>query len=192
MAIVGNLNECQPANIVRLIVQGRKSGRLTMQGAERTVEWYFRNGRLDVLRVPDARPLLETLNAAGLLKPEQIAAVRAHTAKGDNAVASLLDAQGFVTRSRLLATMRSQTTETVHTIFTWDRGTFRLDESIPPPEDALALGIDLNDLVTQAKTTTVRGGFELPPPTAPSQPTAPKKPRRWWDWLRGGWNDRRH
>lgn len=192
MAIVGNLAECQPAQIVRVIVQGRKTGRLTIQGADRTAEWYFRNGRLDALRLPDARPMLETLSAAGVLTGEQLAAVRAHAAQGDRALVALLDEQGYVKRSRLLATLRSQTTEAVQTIFTWDRGMFRLDEAVPLPDDSLALGLDLADLVAQAKTTVIRGGFEMTPPsTTPSQPAAPKKPRRWWDWLRGGWNDRR-
>src|SRR5262249_49114201 len=47
MAIVGNLNECRPGQLFRIIAQGRRSGRLTIQGGNRTAECYFRDGRLD-------------------------------------------------------------------------------------------------------------------------------------------------
>jgi len=194
MAIVGNLAECQPAQIVRVIAQGRKSGRLTLQGQKATAECYFRAGRLDALRLPDSRPLIETLSSAGVLNAEQCASLKPYGAQSDQGLAKLLAELGYVEPPRLLATLRSQATESVQIILRWDRGSFRLDGGVPAPEESIPLGLDLVELVAVAPAAGGAGRIEAPtgPLSAAAAPAAPApRPRRWWDWLFGGKDDRR-
>ena len=191
MAMTGSLAECGPAQVVRLITQGRKSGRLTVQGSKGSAECYFRDGRLDAAYLPDTRPLIDTLSGAGLLTDAQCDSLKPYGVQSEKALVNLLVGElGYVERPRLLGVLRTQTTEAVQTIFRWDRGTFRLDESVSPPEGMVALGIDLTGLVAVAPSTTLASGAEAGPTPATPEAPAPK-PRRWWDWLRGGKDDRR-
>ena len=193
MAITGNLAECRPAHIMRVIVDGRKTGRLTVQGSQQTAECYFRDGRLDVVRSPESRPLVEALSSAGLLNAEQAASLRPHGAQSDREVLDRLREFGYVEPPRVLATLRKSSSDAVQAILRWDRGTFRLDESVAPPAESLPLSLDLTSLVSTgpvAPTTAVASSGESEAPRAVTP--SPNRPRRWWDWLRGGKDDRRH
>src|SRR4051794_440195 len=111
MAMTGSLAECGPAQLMRVIMLGRKSGRLTMQGAKGSAECFFRDGRLDAAYLPTSRPMLDTLSAAGLLTPAQCDSLKPHGVQSDKGLVTLLGELGYVEQPRLLGALRAQTTD---------------------------------------------------------------------------------
>src|SRR5207253_359114 len=119
-------------------------------GPNRAAECYFRDGRLDLVRLPDSRPLVETLTEADVLSLNQSDRLKRYPPRDDAGTVELLGELGYAERPRILAVLREQAAEAVRTIFRWDRGTFRLDDTTPPPEGHVPLGLDVQSLLPEA------------------------------------------
>ena len=145
MALSGTLKDFGIADILQLIGNQTKTGRLTLTTSKDEIEVFFVEGNVvfasEVAR--DSRNLLgNLLLRAELLSPQQLEEALAEQQRTLRRLGDIVTDRGIVTKPQLAQMMRLQTTETLYRLFSWKNGSYGMRPTsggsfIPPSAFAI-------------------------------------------------------
>jgi hypothetical protein len=151
MALKGNLRDFSTTQLLNLIHLARKTGTLTIQVPAGVTSLFFREGKLvhATMSGRDAH-LASVLARAGKLTEEQAKIIRTRSGnKADKELGMLLISAGHVSQRDVVNSIRSDILETVYGLFTWSDGIFHFEPNQLPPEDAITVPIDLENIILE-------------------------------------------
>jgi hypothetical protein len=151
MALKGNLRDFSTTQLLNLIHLARKTGALTLQVQSGMTTLFFREGKL-IHTSANGRDthLASVLARAGKLTEEQAKIIRTRS-KGqtDKELGMLLISAGHVTQRDIIDSVKSDYMETVYGFFTWTDGLFHFEPNQLPPQDAITVPIDLENIILE-------------------------------------------
>lgn len=150
MALKGNLHDFSTTQLLNLIYLARKSGTLTVEGAN-VAQMSFRNGKLiDASMGENSNSLAYVLEDAGILTHKQGEIIRTKAqGTSDKQLGHLLIKAGYVTQGDIIQSVRRHTLDVVFRLFTWVEGLFRFDANDIPPSDRITVPIDLESVIME-------------------------------------------
>ena len=136
MALSGTLKDFGIADILQLIGNQTKTGRLTLKTSSDEVEVFFVEGNVvfasEVAR--DSRNLLgNLLLRAEILTQEQLDSALAEQQRTLKRLGDILTESGAVSKEQLAQMMRLQTTETLYRLFSWKNGSYEFHQEEVDP-----------------------------------------------------------
>lgn len=151
MALKGNLRDFSVTQLLNLINLARKTGTLTLEGPEAVAWVSFSEGKLIYAQVgTDDGTLTGILTRAGKITSRQSEVIKDNaTDKSDKELGLLLINAGYLDQKDILASIREYVLETVYLLFTWIDGLFRFDAGVLPPEDAITIRLDLENIIME-------------------------------------------
>jgi hypothetical protein len=151
MALKGNLRDFTVTQLLNLINLARKTGTLTIEGPDHVAWVYFQRGKLIYAQSgSEDGTITGILIKTGKLTKKQAEMVKSHASgKGDTEMGLLLINAGYLTQGDILAGIRQYTLEIVYGLFTWMEGYFRFDANVLPPDDAIKIRLDLENLIME-------------------------------------------
>lgn len=131
MALSGTLKDFGIADILQLIGNQTKTGRLTLTTSKDEIEVFFVDGNVvfasEVAR--DSRNLLgNLLLRAELLSPQQLEEALAEQQRTLKRLGDIVTDRGIITKPQLAQMMRLQTTETLYRLFSWKNGSYEFHQ----------------------------------------------------------------
>lgn len=151
MALKGNLRDFSTTQLLNLIHLARKTGALTIQVPAGVTTLFFREGKL-VHATMSGRDghLASVLARAGKLTEEQAKIIRTRSGnKADKELGMLLISAGHVSQRDIVNSIRSDVLETVYGLFTWADGMFHFEPNQLPPDDAISVPVDLENIILE-------------------------------------------
>lgn len=151
MALKGNLRDFSVTQLLNLVNLARKTGTLTVEGPD-SVAWVsFKEGKLIYAQVgSDDGSLTGILNRSGKLTPRQAQVIKSRAGeKSDKELGLLLINAGYLTQSDILTSIREYVLDVVYRLFTWIDGLFRFDNDVLPPEEAITIRLDLENIIME-------------------------------------------
>lgn len=167
MAIEGTLDVFQLPEILQVIAQQRKTGILTVQGPDDIVAVSFLDGRVvaaDALNETADQGLGEVLVEEGLIDRELLRRLRSRLLAGEERLADLVVAGGYLDRRQLLGALRRRTQRLLFEIFEWRTGEYKFygGDEVSFEEGFEPIGVD--EVLLHAQD------FAPTPPEAPLPP----------------------
>ncbi|MCL4871232.1 MAG: DUF4388 domain-containing protein [Anaerolineae bacterium] len=150
MALKGNLRDFSTTQLLNLIALARKTGVLTIHGAE-PARMSFREGKLIHATVGNQEgSLSQILQHAGKLTVEQSAAIQSRAAdKSDKQLGHMLIQANYVTQGDIIQSVRQYVLDVVYKLFTWADGTFQFEANKLPPPERITIPIDLEGVIME-------------------------------------------
>lgn len=153
MALTGDLRHFTTTQLFNLINLARKTGALTVKQDGALVRMYFREGKLIHAALEgkgEDGHLTDILLSAGKITPEQrdIVLSRAQL-RTDKELGLLLMSSGYATQEEIVTSVREHMLAVVFRLFTWSEGQFRFEPSVQPPDDAITLSLDLENIILE-------------------------------------------
>lgn len=150
MALKGNLQDFSTTQLLNLINLARKTGTLTVDGAEQA-QMSFREGKLIYATLgSNHNDLAHVLFQAGKLNEKQLQVIRNRAqGTGDKQLGHLLIQAGYVTQSDIIQSVRQHVLDVVYKLFTWSDGRFRFDANRLPQADRITIPIDLESVIME-------------------------------------------
>ena len=179
MAVEGTLELFKLPEILQLIAQQKKTGILTIQGAQDIIAVTFQNGRIvaaDALNQTLEEGLARVLVAEGLLDRADFARAAAeHDAAGGRLLDLLVD-RGYTARSDLLRGLRLQTFRLLEQLLSWQKGEFKFYSGDEVPFEEGFVPISVDELLYQSaeKAVAARPVAAPRPVPAPRPAAAPR------------------
>jgi hypothetical protein len=151
MALKGNLKDFSTTQLLNLIHLARKTGALTLQIQSGVTTLFFREGKLvHTTASGQDGHLASVLARAGKLSEEQAKIIRARAGnQSDKELGMLLISAGYVTQRDIVNSVRADFLETVYGLFAWSDGLFHFEPNQLPPEDAITVPIDLENIILE-------------------------------------------
>lgn len=151
MALKGNLRDFTATQLFNLINLARKTGALTVTRDGTSARMYFREGKLIHASMGGSNGhLADILLKAGKITPEQCRAILSRAqVKTDKELGLLLMSSGYTSQEEILQTVRDHMLSVVYQLFTWTEGEFRFDPNVQPPEDAITVRLDLENIILE-------------------------------------------
>jgi hypothetical protein len=151
MALKGNLKDFSTTQLLNLIHLARKTGALTLQIQSGVTTLFFREGKLvHTTTSGQDGHLASVLARAGKLSDEQAKIIRARAGnQSDKELGMLLISAGYVTQRDIVDSVRVDFLETVYGLFAWSDGLFHFEPNQLPPEDAITVPIDLENIILE-------------------------------------------
>jgi hypothetical protein len=150
MALKGTLRDFTTTQLLNLINLARKTGTLTIQGAD-TANMAFREGKLIYAYMGNGESNLAiVLQSSGKLSEEQSRIIQTR-ARGtsDKQLGHMLIQAGYVTQSDIIQSVRQYVLDVVYKLFTWADGQFRFDANVLPSADRITIPIDLESVIME-------------------------------------------
>ena len=132
MALEGRIKDFGITDIFQLIGMQKKTGVLTLSRGEDVVTVTFDQGMVvaaDSYQKRRAELLGQSLVAAELLDPEDLARALAIQRETGRKLGHILVAEGMVQAEDLAAMVQLQVRETLYGIFAWEEGEYRFDQA---------------------------------------------------------------
>ncbi len=154
MALKGNLRDFSFYQLLNLIHLAHKTGALTIRsqnGRSGGAYLYFQEGKL-VHAALDGRParLTDVLLQVGKITPEQAQMVSERSrVDTDKELGLILLHAGLLNRGDIIQGVRSYLLDTVYHLFTVYEGDFVFEQNHLPPEERLAMPINLENLILE-------------------------------------------
>lgn len=152
MALKGNLRDFSTTQLLNLISLARKTGTLTMEGAE-SASLAFKEGKLIYASLGSHQDgqLIAALQRAGKVTEDNARAMREHLSEvgGDKGLAMRLLNTGRVTHNDITQSVRNHTLDIVYRVFTWGEGMFRFDANTLPGDTMITVSIDLESVIME-------------------------------------------
>lgn len=162
MALKGRLQDFNLTQLLNLVNLARKTGTLSIEASGQQAQICFREGKL-VFASAGAQDghLAQVLYKAGKLTQDQTRMIlsRAGTTN-DKRLGMMLIEAGHVTQDDILRSVRLYTQDVVFRVFTWSDGTFRFEPNVLPPEDRIAVPLNLENIILEG-TRRVKEWEEL-------------------------------
>jgi hypothetical protein len=151
MALKGNLRDFTVTQLLNLINLARKTGTLTIEG-HKDVAWVsFDQGKLIYAQLGNEDgSLTGILTKSGRITPQQAASIRSHAGeRSDMELGLLMINAGYLTQQDILVGIRQYILEIVYKLFTWIDGFFRFDADVLPPQEAITIRLDLENIIME-------------------------------------------
>jgi hypothetical protein len=147
MAVEGTLDLFRLPEILQVVSQQRKTGILTVQGAEDIIAVSFLQGRIvaaDALNETTEEGLGTVLVEEGLISAETLRRLSARSESEGVRLADLLEREGRVERGQLLEALRLQTLRLLLALLDWRSGEFKFygGEEVSFEEGFRSIGVD--------------------------------------------------
>lgn len=151
MALVGNLQDFSVLQLLRLINQGQKTGRLTIEGGQKSAVMFFEHGKLTSGSMSgQVEAFREGLRKGGRVSEELDRYIsefyRPVTEKG---LALLLEEAGILTRDEVVAQESARLQQLLSSIFSWESGTFEFEPDELPPLEVVTVSLGLEDAIVE-------------------------------------------
>lgn len=156
MALKGNLRDFPVIQLLNLINLARKSGRLVLEGAGETAWAAFREGRLAWAQFGNEDgSLAAVLRRSHKITKNQYRLLKEKTAQmSDKELGLLLINAGYTTQADILACLQQHYTQVVRRLFTWVEGAFHFEPGAAPPEERIAVRVNLENLIIEGVRQT--------------------------------------
>jgi hypothetical protein len=148
----GDLACFEVPDLLTFLGMGRRTGVLVLEKPDQETKVFFRDGQpihsvstRDDLRLPSLLGRYTRASAADLarLQPHL-----EHAASGSN-VGELLISEGLLSEEELGPFLKRQVSEVIFDTFGWKSGSFTFFDEIPPPDAAIIIEIDLQNLIME-------------------------------------------
>ncbi|HEV2146134.1 MAG TPA: DUF4388 domain-containing protein [Longimicrobiaceae bacterium] len=151
MAIKGSLKEASLPDVLQLLAMGQKTGCLSVTDRSNFGYTYFDRGRITYASIVNRRDRLgDLLVKNGLLAPAVLAAaVEEQVRDPQTRLGEILIRRGAITREQLEQYIRVQIEEAVYYLFTWSQGSFYFEAEQRPPEGAMLVSINPENLLLE-------------------------------------------
>lgn len=151
MALKGNLRDFSTTQLLNLIHLARKTGALTLQVSPGVTTLFFREGKLiHTTTSGQDGHLASVLARAGKLSEEQAKVIRSRSeAQTDKELGMLLMSAGYVTQQDIVNSIRSDSLETVYSLFTWTDGMFHFEPNQLPADNTITVPVDLENIILE-------------------------------------------
>lgn len=150
MALKGNLHDFSITQLLNLINLAKKTGCLIIEGNQQA-RVFFRAGKLAYARIGEEDDSLATV----LYKAKRLGAAHLRAIKEraggmrDKELGLLLINANYLTQQAILESLQSHYVGVVHNLFTWTEGFFRFEMDSLPPNDKIALRINLENIILE-------------------------------------------
>jgi hypothetical protein len=162
MALKGRLQDFNLTQLLNLINLARKTGTLSVEANRQQAQICFKEGKLVFasLGAQDGH-LVQVLFKAGKLSQDQTRAILTRAGStNDKRLGMMLIESGQVTQEDILRSVRNHTQDVVFRVFTWSDGRFWFEPNALPPEDRIAVPINLENIIMEG-TRRVKEWEEL-------------------------------
>jgi len=151
MALRGNLRDFTVTQLLNLINLAHKTGSLVIEGPNETARIAFRDGKLSYAQIGQEDNHLATiLHRSNHLTSGQLRAIQLRAAHvSDKELGLMLINVGYITQDVILNALQSYFMDVVRRLFTWVEGVFRFENDMLPPEDRIAVRLDLENLIIE-------------------------------------------
>ncbi|HZD55201.1 MAG TPA: DUF4388 domain-containing protein [Anaerolineales bacterium] len=151
MALKGNLRDFTIAQLLNLINLAHKSGKLVVEGPDETAQVYFREGKLAYAQVGlEDTGLATILYQAKKLAANQRRIIQERAGNiSDKELGLLLINANYITRQDVLNCLQNHSVSIVNRLFTWEQGAFLFENEALPPNDKIAVRLDLENLIIE-------------------------------------------
>lgn len=147
MAIRGSLQDATLPDVIQMLHQGRRSGRLSVTDRQHRADVHFEQGMVAHAAIMNRRDRLgDLLLKRGAITPAQLEQALDMQAIGTGLpLGQLLVDLGAISPAGLAGVLLEQVQEAVYALFHWTSGTFQFESGIPLPAEVstpLALAPD--------------------------------------------------
>ncbi len=151
MALKGNLKDFSITQLLNLINLANKTGLLVIEGPGDVVRITFRDGKLAHARIGHEDDSLATiLRTNSKISSSQYRMLRERAGHmTDKELGLLLINAGYVSRDDIIASLQVYFVDVVRRLFTWVEGFFHFEANQFPPDDKIAVRIDLENLIIE-------------------------------------------
>ena len=151
MALKGNLRDFSITQVLNLINLAQKTGSLIVERPSETVWLFFREGKLAYAQIEqEDSSLASILYNANKINQTQFRAIKERAAHmSDKELGLLLINANYITQQDILTSLQSFFVDIVHRLYTWGEGLFRFDNELTPPDDKIAVRINLENLIIE-------------------------------------------
>jgi hypothetical protein len=151
MALKGNLRDFSVTQLLNLINLAHKTGTLTLEGPDAVAWVSFSEGKLIYAQMgSEDGSLTGILTRAGKITPKQAEIIRTHEqGKTDKELGLMLINAGYLNQQDILTNIRQYVLDIVYLLFTWVEGLFRFDANVLPPDDAITIRLDLENIIME-------------------------------------------
>ena len=182
MAVEGTLDLFRLPEILQVISQQRKTGILTVQGAEDIIAVSFLQGRIvaaDALNETTEEGLGTVLVEEGRVSAETLRRLTARSETEGVRLADLLEREGRVGREDLLEALRLQTRRLLLALLDWRQGEFKFygGDEVSYEEGFRSIGVD-ELLLSALEEGRGEEGREAPSPESRLRRLEPVRPIR--------------
>lgn len=151
MALKGNLKDFGLTQLLNVINLARKTGTLTLNGAQGSAMVYFKEGRL-IYATRDGQDmeLATMLQRMGKITEEQSRAIRSRSdVTSDKELGLLLVNAGYITQKDVLQSTRKYVLDLVYPLFAWQEGLFRFEPNQLPNAAKITTPVDLENVILE-------------------------------------------
>lgn len=151
MALKGNLRDFTVTQLLNLINLARKTGTLVIEGPGQAARVTFREGKLAFAEIgQEDCSLAAILQKNNKISPGQYRAIKNRAANlTDKELGLLLINAGYLSQDDILGSLQQYFMGVVRRLFTWAEGFFRFDTETLPPDDRIAVRVDLENLIIE-------------------------------------------
>jgi hypothetical protein len=153
VAYAGNLRQFHLGDILRLIGDGLRRGRLVVERGGLRADLYFENGfLLHVWRSGPTPALAQRFVAARLLTPQQIAGISAVVGidpaqLADAQLVQIAIEQGMIMGDQLNEWTLRDVVDLLAVLFSWRDGDYRFEEGLTPPPSRLRVALPIQSVL---------------------------------------------
>jgi hypothetical protein len=171
MAYVGNLRQFPLGDVLRVIGDGQRRGRLVVERGGLRADIYCENGHmLHIWRSGPVPPLAQHWLNNQIITPEQlnqmgIFANMAPTTLSDAQVAQIAVDQGYVTPDKVYEWALNDAVDLLSILLTWRDGDYRFEEGLTPAPNRLRVPLPIATVLTRAVQRV--GPWQSPQAVAP-------------------------
>jgi DNA-binding MarR family transcriptional regulator len=151
MALKGKLQDFSVPQLLNLINLARKTGSLSVYGSERKALLYFRDGTLAYSRFGNQdNGLASILHRANKISSSQFKIIKTRAGDiSDKELGLLLINANYLSQEEIINCLQSEFIRIAQQIFTWLDGVFQFEKDILPPDDKIALRINLENIIIE-------------------------------------------
>jgi len=151
MALKGNLRDFSVTQLLNLINLAQKTGTLTLEGPAEIAWVSFRQGKLIYAQLGTGDGTLTGILAqGGKMSPRQVSIIKQRAGnKSDKELGLLLINAGYLTQQEILNCISEYIHDIVYRLFEWVDGLFRFDANVLPPDDAITIRLDLENIIME-------------------------------------------
>lgn len=150
MALKGNLKDFTTTQLLNLINLARKTGTLTVEGAE-LARISFKDGKLIYAEMgSQTGSLAQVLHRSGKLSSEQSRFIESKfQGKSDKQLGHRLIQSKLVTQHDIIQSIRQHVLDIVYKLFTWAEGSFLFEANKMPSTNRITIPIDLESVIME-------------------------------------------
>ncbi len=150
MALKGNLKDFTTTQLLNLINLARKTGTLTVEGAE-LARISFKDGKLIYAEMgSQTGSLAQVLHRSGKLSSEQSRFIESKfQGKSDKQLGHRLIQSKLVTQHDIIQSIRQHVLDIVYKLFTWADGSFLFEANRMPSTNRITIPIDLESVIME-------------------------------------------